>query len=56
MGNGQKETFHGEGNALHLDGALGYLHACVCQSSWDDSLEICAFNFMQILPQRKKSK
>lgn len=32
------------------------LRTCVCQSSREDSLQVCAFNFMQILPQRKKSK
>lgn len=56
MGNGQKEAFCGVGNTLHLEGGLRYLHTCICQNAWDDSLKSCAFNFMQILPQRKKSK
>lgn len=35
---------------------MGVYVTCIWQSAWDDSLKICAFNFMQILPQGKKSK
>ena len=44
----------GEGNVLYLRG-LCYMAICVPLNSSDGTLKICAFDYMQILPKKKKN-
>ena len=52
MGDGQKGRFCGEGD-VQPGVWVTYTHAFV-RAKWDDSLKMCAFSLMQILPQKKK--